>query len=72
MKNNVVFIALILFGFSMFVNGCKNIIDFQALPFKSMAYNLGHYCGIFCRSITGIYVMKFGIERLQITKKLQF
>jgi hypothetical protein len=61
MGKNVHFGVFIFIGVLMTVNGFKNIINLEAVPFKSLSYNIGHYCGIFSKAIVGIVILYKGI-----------
>jgi hypothetical protein len=56
---------LIFLGILMTITGFYKIINLEAIPSKSLCYNIGHYCGTYARAFVGVVLVCKGVQNLK-------
>lgn len=65
MESKSYFVFLIFIGILMTLTGFKKIINLEAIPYESLSYNLGRYCGIYARAFFGLTLVCKGVLNLK-------
>lgn len=62
MIKNSRLIFFVFYGTLMTLTGFSKIINLEMVPFESLSYNVGHYCGTYVRAFVGIILICRGFQ----------